>query len=159
MVTMSATTVPDAEALSSQFQSCFSGCTTDEINKILPFLEYQVSSRGADLWKEGDSADFMGFLLEGKLVVKREARFPGKFILLAVLGPGSIFGETAIIAGQKRSVTLAVGEDSHFLRFTGNNAQLLFDAEPQLAIRLLKNILVVTSGRLNQAGIRLGELL
>ncbi len=149
----------DAGALSQQFQACFKGCTTDEIGKILPYLNSHFSHQGSDLWQEGDSAEFMGFLLQGKLVVKREARFPGKFILLAVLNPGSIFGETAVADGKKRSATLTVGEDSHFLMFTCEDARRLFDAEPQLGIKLLKNILMVSSGRLNQAGIRLAELL
>ncbi|MFZ5760395.1 MAG: Crp/Fnr family transcriptional regulator [Thermodesulfobacteriota bacterium] len=150
---------PDAAALSRRFGACFYGFSVAEITRIQPYLHYRFCPQGTDLWQEDDVADFTGFLFQGKLTVKRGARFPGKFILLAVLEPGAIFGESAIAGGRKRSAIVTAGEDCHYLALSATDSDRLFAAEPELGIRLLQNILAIAGSRLSRAGVRLAELL
>jgi CRP-like cAMP-binding protein len=101
----------------------------------------------------------MGFLLQGKLLVKREGRFPGKLILLAILEKGTFFGETAISPLQCHTATLTAAVHSQAGILTREKMQELFEQEPALGVKFLKRIVAVGSLRLQHAGSRLAELL
>jgi len=61
------------------------------------------------IFREGDSADYAYFIETGKIqiTIKKD----GEDVPIAVLGPGEIFGEMAIIDGLPRSASAFVMED------------------------------------------------
>ncbi|MBU0909219.1 MAG: cyclic nucleotide-binding domain-containing protein [Proteobacteria bacterium] len=133
--------------------------TENEVERLICYLELRRYAPGTILWKQGDPMKFMGLLVEGKLVVKREGRFPGKNIILAILEKGSLFGEMAVAASHQHSVTISAVEETQAYVLSFDNAQKLFQKEPALSIKLLKKIVVVCGLRLQHTGSRLAELL
>lgn len=142
-----------------QFQEVFSDFTENEIDTLYCYLEARNYLPGAIVWQQGDPMEFMGFLVSGRLVVKREGRFPGKHIILAILETGSLFGEMAVAASHKHSVTISAVEDTQACVLSADNARQLFQKESALSIKLLKKIVVVSGLRLQHTGARLAELL
>jgi CRP-like cAMP-binding protein len=142
-----------------QFQEVFPDFTENEVDKLFCYLERRCYSQGAIVWKQGDPMEFMGFLVEGKLVVKRQGRFPGKNIILAILEKASLFGEMAVAASHQHSVTISAVEETQAYVLSFDNAQKIFQKEPVLSIKLLKKIVVVCGLRLQHTGSRLAELL
>jgi len=142
-----------------KFQDAFSDFTETEVDKLLSYLEILHYSQGEIVLNQGAPMEFMGFLLEGRLVVKREGRFPGKNIILAVLEKGSLFGEMAVVTSHQHSVTISAVEETQVFALSHENAAKLFQKEPDLSIKLLKKILVVCGLRLQHTGSRLAELL
>jgi CRP-like cAMP-binding protein len=150
--------IADPQAL-QQFQAVFADFAGSEVKTLFPYLELRHYAADSIVWQQGDPMAFMGFLLSGTFVVKREGRFPGKYIILAVLEKGALFGEMAVAALQRHSVTLAAVEHAAAYILTHDNAQRFFRQEPLLAIKLLQKIVVVTGLRLQHTGARLAELL
>ena len=65
----------------------------EEIDTLCPYLEHMTWQKGETLMNDGEAGDFMGFLLSGKLAVKKETSFPGRFTLVAILDKGAMVGE------------------------------------------------------------------
>lgn len=149
----------DMKKLAIKFHEILPELSKEEIEKFFSFLEERRYSSGTVLWKQGDPTGYMGLLVEGRLIVKREGRFQGKNIILASLEKGSLFGEMSIVASSKHSITLSALENSETYILSYDNAQRLFRDEPALAIKLLKRIIVVTALRLQYTGARLAEIL
>ena len=150
----------DCQVSYQQFKSCFAGFSESEFKKLCSCLQYRKYSANSVIWEKGDPADFMGFLVKEKMVVKKETAFPGKYILLALLEEGALFGENSISSpSHKRTSTLVTEVVSHALLLTNENAQNFFTDNPSLGVKLLKNIVAVTSLRLQQCDSRLAELL
>lgn len=64
-------------------------------------------ARGEVVFHEGDPADAVHFVAEGRLAVRR-ATVDGARITFAVLGPGDAFGEMAMLAPQPRRSSTVV---------------------------------------------------
>ncbi|MBU4260302.1 MAG: cyclic nucleotide-binding domain-containing protein [Proteobacteria bacterium] len=149
----------ESQTAQRQFHNVFPEFMENEVEKLICYLELRRYAQGAIVWQQSDPLEFMGLLVEGKLVIKREGRFPGKNIILAILEKGSLFGEMAVAASHPHSVTISAVEETQAYVLSFDNAQNLFQKEPALSIKLLKKIIVVCGLRLQHTGSRLAELL
>ncbi len=138
---------------------CFPGFEESEIEVLCSYLECQHISANETVLEQGDAGDFMGFLVKGKMVVKKETQFPGKHILLAILEDGSMFGEISLASIPKRSASVTAVDASTSLILKHDNADRFFNEHPKLGIKLMRNILGVVGIRLQKSSIRLAELL
>jgi CRP-like cAMP-binding protein/predicted acylesterase/phospholipase RssA len=98
-------------------------------------LEVVQLAAGETLVRQGDDADSLFVILEGRLAVRldREAR-EGQ--ALAELGAGDLVGEVALIAGGKRSATVTALEPSTLARLPVAALTRLQATRPELASRL-----------------------
>ncbi|HIJ79624.1 MAG: cyclic nucleotide-binding domain-containing protein [Desulfobulbaceae bacterium] len=142
-----------------QLQVDFSFLTVAELQDLHPFLEKRVCAQGETLMREGDVGDFMGFLVSGKLAVKKETTFPGKYILVAVLERGSMVGEISVVERGRRTATVIATEESLLMILTADSLDRLVVANPALAIKLLRRVIHVLGSRLRKASDRLSLLL
>ena len=69
--------------------------------------------RGDVLFHEGDSGDKLYIVLEGKVKLGRTSS-DGRENLLAILGPGQMFGELSLFDPGPRSSTVTAVTDSSF---------------------------------------------
>ena len=76
------------------------------------------------------------FLLEGK--VKIVKIIADKEKILDILQPGEIFGEMAIIEEAPRSATIVAVDNVKALEFNKANFDILINAKPEMALKLLK---------------------
>jgi CRP/FNR family transcriptional regulator, cyclic AMP receptor protein len=141
-----------------QLASTFKFLAEEEIEVLVAYLELRSFPADTLLMKEGEPGDFTGFLMKGRLEVKKETSFAGKFILLAMLDPGSVVGEVAL-ADNHRAATVTALEDSQLLVLTRQRLTELTEREPQLGIKLLMRIIKVLGLRLQRADERLAKLL
>ncbi len=137
----------------------FSFLSAEEMGELLPYLELREWHPEESVIKSGDSADFMGFLVEGSLAVKMEGIFPDKFILLALLERGSLVGEISVVAGGHRQATVVAMEKSSLLILTQENLELLLSRTPALGLKIFRRIIQVLGQRLGKASDRLSRLL
>ena len=108
---------------------------------------------------EGDSEDYVGFLIEGKLAVKKKTGYWGKHIIIAILEKGAMVGEGAFIDSGSRSTTIIAMEPCRLLILSVQKMDELILNNSLLAIKLMKRMLYITSIRLRKAGERISELL
>ncbi len=145
--------------------------STDELAVLFPFLpaeerqtfcsyfkEQRIAAE-TDLIVQGKYGDFMGFLVSGKLAVKKETSFAGKYILLAILEQGAMFGEFFLVGNSKRTANVISMEECRMLILSRKMADKLMSEEPSLAILFLKQVVHVVGRRLQKIGDRLASLL
>lgn len=143
----------------TDLEAAFGFLTDDERQGICPYIELKVCPAKAVLMQENEASNYLGFLVEGRLAVKKETGFKGKYIILAILEQGSVVGETEILAHGPRSSTVVAVEDCRLLTLTDDSFNRLLRDDPPLGIKLLKRIVYVLSLRLRKAGERLSQLL
>ena len=131
----------------------------EECKILCGFLEYRKCAKDEVFIRQGDPGDFMGFLLKGKLAIKKETRFPGKFVLLALLEGGSLVGEISMVESTPRTATVVAMEESEILILPHLKVQKLLEENPHLAVKLLKKIIHVLGARLQRSSARLAKLL
>ena len=142
-----------------ELNDIFSFLSAEEMGELRAYLEFREYQPAETVMKSGDPADFMGFLVEGRLAVKMEGIFPGKFILLALLERGSVVGEISVVAGGHHHATVVATEKSHLLILSQENMELLLSQAPALGLKICRRIIHVLGHRLGKASDRLANLL
>ena len=146
---------PQAEDI----KRAFNFLSTDEVGELCPYLELKEWKTDAIVMQEGEIEDYMGFVVEGKLAVKKQTDYWGKQIVIAILDRGSMVGEGAFIDQGPRSNTIVAMENSRLLILTAQKMNDLILNRPMLAIKIMKHMLHIISLRLRKAGDRISELL
>lgn len=140
-------------------QRAFSFLSTEEVGDLCPYLELREWEQDATVMKEGVVEDYMGFLIEGKLAVKKRTGYWGKNIIIAILDQGTLVGEGAFIDTGPRSTTIVAMENCRMLILTAQRMNDLILNRPMLAVKLMKHMIHIISIRLKKAGDRIAELL
>jgi len=149
----------DVASFTESVKDIFPFLTTAEIGTLLRYLDPRDWKAGDVLIEDGDEGKFMGFLVDGKIAVKKETIFPGKFILIAVLERGSMVGEISSLGFASRNATVVAAEDSRLLVLTAESMEKLLVEDAPLGIKLLRRIIHVLGIRLRSASERLADLL
>jgi putative oxidoreductase len=105
---------------------------------------------GARIVSQGESPEFFYVVQSGKVRVFRETQDRIR-TNLTELGPGSYFGEVALVTGQPRTASVEAAEESRLIKVSKEEFDRLLDQNPQLArhiIQQLANWLVAGDRRL-----------
>lgn len=140
-------------------KNVFKFLAKEDLADICPYLEYRSWRKGEVLMNDGEQGDFMGFVLDGKLAVKKETNFPGRFTLIAILDRGAMVGEISAVDRGLRTATVAAMEDASLLVLSCDALERLVAEKPALAFKVLKRIIHVLSLRQRRAYDRLSTLL
>jgi len=107
---------------------------------------------GTRVFHEGDSSDACYIVKEGSFRVTRE-HTDGRAITLATLGPGEIFGELAMLDGDKRSASAEAVTDGELLALPAADVRGLLARHPEIALKLVAGLV----RRLRAANVRLSK--
>jgi len=133
----------------------FSFIEDEDAEKVIPFFESVDYPVGAVIFKEGDAGDFIGFVVSGKLEVKKQTEFKGNQLIIALLSSGALVGELSIFDQHKRSATVEAVEDTTMLILRSKSLEALIQQHPYTGIKLLKGLIRILSLRLRKATERL----
>lgn len=95
--------------------------------------------RGEVLFREGDSGDKLYIVLDGKVKLGRSSS-DGRENLLAILGPGQMFGELSLFDPGPRSATVTGVTDAHFLSLSHDDLMRWLAGRPAVALGLLSQL-------------------
>ena len=95
--------------------------------------------RGEVLFHEGDSGDKLYIVADGKVKLGRSSS-DGRENLLAILGPGQMFGELSLFDPGPRSATVTAVTDSSFFSLSHDDMLRWLDGRPAVARGLLAQI-------------------
>jgi CRP/FNR family cyclic AMP-dependent transcriptional regulator len=101
--------------------------------------------RGEVLFREGDSGDKLYIVTDGKVKLGRTSS-DGRENLLAILGPGQMFGELSLFDPGPRSATVTAVTDTSFLSLSHEDLLRWLDGRPAVARGLLAQL----AGRLRR---------
>ena len=142
---------PQAEDI----KKAFNFLSTDEVGELCPYLELREWEQDATVMEIGAEEDYVGFLIQGKLAVKKRTGYWDKHIIIAILHQGSLVGEGALIDKGPRSTTVVAIENSRLLVLSAKKMDDLILNRPMIAIKLMKHMLHIISLRLRKAGDRI----
>jgi len=94
---------------------------------------------GVRVVRQGEIPRHFYVVLSGKLKVYRETD-DGIRTDLTVLGPGSYFGEVALVAGKPRTASVEALEESTLLEITKEEFERVLDQNPQLARQIIYSL-------------------
>lgn len=115
-----------------------------ELAKIASRQEFAADS---EVLAENEAASTLYMVADGKVSVTMKSR-KGQEAVIDEVGPGGIFGWSAVL--EDRAFTAAVGtiEDSTLLAFDGERLRQLFAENCLIGFRVVSNIALVISARL-----------
>ena len=94
-------------------------------------------SRGSSLFKEGDQGEELYFIVSGKVKLGRKAP-DGRENLLAVLGPGELFGEMALFDPSPRTATATAVSETRLVGLKHSNLRDVLQTRPEVSMQLLQ---------------------
>ena len=122
----------------------------DQQRRVLSRMHRRTYAAGEVVFHEGDPADTLHFLIEGRVVAKRSS-LSGDRLAYSVIGPGQAFGELAMLArDRRRTATIQAIEPTITLALTFADFERLCAEQPSVA-RLLTRLLAARIGRLTDA--------
>ena len=104
------------------------------------------------VFHEGDPGDACYIVNRGSCRVIRQ-HSDGRVITLATLGPGAIFGELAMLDGERRSASVEAAENTELLALPATDMRALIREHPGMAEKLI----VALTRRLREANERIAR--
>lgn len=116
-------------------------------------IEEQHSS-GTRLFSHGEAGDRLYLILDGKVRISREVPGMGEEAL-AVLGPGQVFGEMALLDESPRSADAIVHERCRLLAIPKDAFDDLLFLHKDLAYEVLQSFVRLLTARLRETNDKL----
>ncbi len=131
----------------------FNGLDDDASGALESSMSAVSLRRGEILFAEGDEGDQLYVVFEGKIKLGRRSG-DGREYLIAILGPGQMFGELSFFDPGPRSATATAVTDVE-LRSLGHSAlNPVLQSHPDVAYALLNQL----AGRLRRTNEVVGDL-
>ena len=112
----------------------FSACTQRELRRISSLADEIEVPKGKVLTRQGDTGWECFVITQGK--AKATMRGRGT----ATLGPGSFFGEMALLDQGPRSATVTAETDMHLLVLSSRDFSALVEEVPSVARRIMRGL-------------------
>ena len=93
---------------------------------------------GSEVFRHGEMGDSLYVVESGQLEVVAPDRSTGELLRIAMLGPGDLFGEMAILGEGKRTATVRALSESLVLALSANTWKLLSSRFPATTTNLLR---------------------
>jgi SulP family sulfate permease len=124
------------------------GFEPNELEIFRDELECLKFRHGEELIREGENSRDLYVLTQGSVSVKMHLPSSNRKKRLFTFGAGVVFGEMAMLDGNPRSAQVVAEEDSEVYRLSQEHFNHLCRENPDVAVKLLKNISIVLSQRL-----------
>ena len=132
----------------------FSGLKPQALELIAKVATEESHATGTKIFQHGDAGDKLYLILEGKVRISREVPGMGEEAL-AVLGPGQIFGEMALLDEAPRSADARVHERCRLLTVAKDAFDDLLFLHKDLAFEVLWSMVRMLLSRLRETNDKL----
>lgn len=132
----------------------FAGLKPAALELIAKVAAEEAHATGTKIFQHGDAGDKLYLILEGKVRISREVPGMGEEAL-AVLGPGQVFGEMALLDESPRSADARVHERCRLLSIAKDGFDDLLFMHKDLAYEVLWSIVRMLVTRLRETNDKL----
>ncbi len=136
----------------------FSFLSEADLEAVSAYFNCRTVASRNNLWKSGDSCDYIAFIVSGRVQIKVDTEFPGKQVVVGVFSRGSVIGSSCAVDSEPRYTTATVMEDAGLVLITHENFNRLIDDYPRVGTKLLRGMLLSESNRLQKAYMRLASI-
>lgn len=131
----------------------FKGLDDDASNALENSMTDVSLRRGETLFEEGDAGDRLYVVISGKIKLGRTSA-DGRENLLAILGPGQMFGELSFFDPGPRSATATAVTDAKLLSLGHSSLSPVLADHPNVAYAMLNQL----AGRLRRTNEVVGDM-
>jgi CRP/FNR family transcriptional regulator, cyclic AMP receptor protein len=127
----------------------FAGLKPEALTLIAKVSSEESHALGTKIFQHGDAGDKLYLILEGRVRISRDVAGMGEEAL-AVLGPGQIFGEMALLDESPRSADARVHEACRLLAIPKDGFDDLLFLHKDLAYEVLWSVVRLLVRRLRE---------
>lgn len=138
------------------FSPLFENFNLEEVGLLSQFMQVYRAEPGAEIIREGETGDFMVFLIEGGIEVFKQDRSNAPR-LIALVAPGESFGEMSMIDGEPRFASCVSAEDCLIAVLSRESLASIILEQPTLGAKILMELVLMLSQRLRQTSSKLLE--
>lgn len=121
----------------------------EDLAEIAEVCKEEKYESGAYVFREGEAGNRLYFVVEGEVRISRDVPGSGEEAL-AVLKPGSLFGEMAVFDRTERSTHAISNGGCALLTITRTDFEMLLDFNREMAYKVLWACVRLLSARLRQ---------
>jgi CRP-like cAMP-binding protein len=111
-----------------------------ELERLAKTTTMITCPRGRVIYRAGDAGDTLFLLKAGRIQIVRETA-DGKRLVIAVLGPGTFFGEMVLLGERlPRDSTAEALEDALICVMSRRDVEQLILADPKVGLRFLEQV-------------------
>jgi CRP-like cAMP-binding protein len=114
----------------------FSTLSGDDLDRVARVVVPRRFEAGEVVFKEGDEGSTCYVVRTGRARAIREHP-DGRSITLAHFGPGDIFGEMAMLDGERRSATVEATEETDAIAILSADMHRLLHQYPDISVKLI----------------------
>ncbi len=116
----------------------FSPLNIGQIEQVLPYVMLYDYEAGEAIFKQGDIGDAFFIIDAGKVEVLVKKGWFSSAKLVATLGTGDFFGETALLSREKRNATVRCAAPSRVFALVAADFQFVLKQNPQAAAEMAR---------------------
>ena len=135
----------------------FQGLRAEALHLVAQVAVEETHPVGTVIFKHGDVGEKLYVVVEGRVRITREVQGLGEEAL-AIVGPGDVFGEMALLDAAPRSATARVHERCRLLAIHRDAFEDLLFVHKELAYEVLWNVVRLMSRRLRETNDRFATL-
>jgi CRP/FNR family cyclic AMP-dependent transcriptional regulator len=122
------------------------------------YFKRRLVKAGEVLFHEGDACDYLAYIIDGRLEIKKATDFQGKEFILGIYGRGSLVGELCFLDSSPRPYTAVALEECSLVELSKENFDTMVAEVPELGIKFLKGLLLASSIRLRKSFDRMAAI-
>jgi CRP-like cAMP-binding protein len=127
----------------------FADVPAEKLQAFAALATETTCAKDATLFKEGDLADKLYILLEGKVLIKVQIASRPDQVCIAVLShPGQLIGWSGFLKENRYTATASCSDDSRLIAMDGAALVKALEADPVTGFTVMRHISEVISGRL-----------
>ncbi|HEU5174546.1 MAG TPA: cyclic nucleotide-binding domain-containing protein [Gemmatimonadaceae bacterium] len=138
--------MPDVHEL-LRSAAIFRDLEPDELQEVASICRREVFRSGEYIFREGEAGSRLYLIVDGEVRISREIPGSGEEAL-AVLKPGSLFGEMSVFDRHERSTDAISNGGTTCLTISRADFEMLLDFHRDLAHKVLWATVRLLSGRL-----------
>jgi len=132
----------------------FANLDDEELAELAKIGSPETLGADSEVLAEGEAASTVYVVADGKVNVTMKSR-KGQEAVIDEVGPGGMFGWSAVLDDQTFTAAVRTIEDSTLLAFDGDRLRQLFAENHRIGFRIVSNIALVISTRLTNLRSRL----
>jgi CRP-like cAMP-binding protein len=125
-----------------------------ELEEVAKLGTIEKRGAGFRIISEGTNAGALYLLKQGRVAVRMKSR-DGNEVLIDELGPGNVFGWSAVLDDQMFKAAIWTVEDATIIVLDGDKLRRLFEANNHIGYRVTRMIAGITADRLEKLRARL----
>ena len=139
-------------------QPLFAGLSRDELAAIAPLFSTAKIPVDALIFSEGEAAVHLYLVMQGEVHIRYKP-YDGPPITIGRIGPGGVFGWSAVVSGPVYTSSACAAQASELIRIQGADLRQLCQERPETGMLILDRLAEQVSTRWTNAREQVREML